>query len=164
MNIATIDSRTRFGIAFGLALVLVILAELLLPPLTEDHTEVSALGIELPEQSRSPYEYPHRDNFSAILERPVFFHDRTLPPKQAPKPVAPPTPLRLQLEGVVMIAESKIAVFRNLEDNQLLQLAEGKSHSGWLLETVTANSAAFRRGNQVAALSFETNARDRRRR
>ena len=45
MNVATIDSRTRFGIALSLVLTLVILAELLLPPLTEDHTEVSALGI-----------------------------------------------------------------------------------------------------------------------
>ena len=63
-----------------------------------------------------------------------------------------------------MVADSKIAVLRNLEDNQLLQLAEGMSHGGWFLETVTANSAAFKRCNQGAALSLEANARDRRRR
>ena len=52
-------------------------------------------------------------------------------------------------------AESRFAVLRNLADNQLLQLAEGMSHNGWTLESVNANSAAFRRGGQTTELTLD---------
>ena len=102
---------------------------------------------------------PDISAFSEVLERPLLFQDRKLPPELTPEPVAatPMLPLRLTLEGIAITSESRVAVFRNLSNNQLLQLTEGTSHDGWLLESVSATAATFERGGQVTELVLDPN-------
>ena len=155
--IETGNFQTQLLLSLCGVLVSIIAAEWLLSSRTDSVDEIDAgsADVEIPTLTSSTYVHPHIDNFAAILERPVFFKDRKLPPKPAAEPVAPRAPIRLKLEGVAIVAEARIAVLRDLADNQLVQLAEGMSHNGWTLETVAADGAIFRRGEQVSELSLE---------
>ena len=157
MRIETGNFLTRLLLSLCGLLMLVIVAGWLIPIRADAVNELNtdSADVELPTLPSSTYVHPHIDDFAAILERPVFFKDRKLPPEPAAEPVAAPAPIRLKLEGVAIVAESRIAVLRNLADNQLLQLAEGMSHNGWTLESVNANSAAFRRGGQTTELTLD---------
>ena len=76
-----------------------------------------------------------------------------MPP--VPEPVnagVAPKPLRLKLEGVAIVADSRVAVVRDMENNRLLQLEEGMSHENWTLESVTAARAQFSRGQETSEL------------
>ena len=158
MRIELVNSRTRSLLALSALLTLIIVAQWLLPmpavafrEANVDSAEVELLSATV----SSTYVHPSIDDFAAILERPVFFKDRAMPPPAAAAPVAAPAPLRLKLEGVAIVADARVAVLRNLADNQLIQLAEGMSHDGWNLQSVTADSATFERGEEVSKLSLE---------
>jgi len=155
--IETGNSQTRLLLSLCGLLIFIIAVEWFLPVRADaiDELRADSANVELPTLTSSTYVHPHIDKFAAILERPVFFKDRKLPPKPAAEPVAPRAPIRLKLEGVAIVAEARIAVLRDLADNQLVQLAEGMSHNGWTLETVAADGAIFRRGEQVSELSLE---------
>lgn len=164
MRIETGNFQTRLLLSLCGVLTLIIVVEWLLPVRADaiDELNAASADLELPTLTSSTYVHPHIDDFATILERPVFFKDRKLPPKPAAEPSAPPAPIRLKLEGVAIVAEARIAVLRNLADNQLVQLAEGMSHNGWTLEAIDADSATFRRGGQVSELSLELATRRRR--
>jgi hypothetical protein len=157
MKVEIGNFQTRLLLSLCGLLTFIIAAEWFLPDRANavDKLSADSADVELPTLTSSTYVHPHLDEFAAILERPVFFKDRKLPPKPAAEPTAAPTPIRLKLEGVAIVAEARIAVLRNLADNQLVQLSEGMSHNGWTLEAVAADSAVFRRGEQVSELSLE---------
>ena len=107
----------------------------------------------VPDVAASSPDLPAISDLSAMIERPLFFSDRRMPP--VPEPVRAgeaPKPLRLKLEGVAIVADSRIAVVRDMENNRLLQLAEGMSHENWTLESVTAARAQFSRGQETSEL------------
>ena len=110
--------------------------------------------ISLPTPADYRYSAPQLDDFTEVLERPVFFRDRTLPAEPEPTLVAaaPLLPLRLKLEGVAISSASRVAVLRNTSNNQILNLEEGMSHDGWLLDAVSADRAIFIRGAQQTEL------------
>ena len=166
MRIETGNLQTQLLLSLCALLTFVTVADWLLPFRADaiDELNAGSADVELPTLTSSTYVHPHIDDFAAILERPVFFKNRKLPPKPAAEPTAPPAPMRLKLEGVAIVAEARIAVLRNLADNQLIQLAEGMSHNGWTLDSVNADSAIFRRGEQISELSLELAAGQVRRR
>ena len=112
--------------------------------------------------SEQEFVAPDVSVFREVLERPLFFPDRRLPPEPTPEPVAtkPRLPLRLTLEGVAISSDSRVAVLRNTSNNQLLQLAEGMSHDGWLLESVSGTAVTFKRGTEVSELVLDPNSRN----
>jgi hypothetical protein len=118
---------------------------------------------EAPSFEDSAYFPPRLDDLAEMLDRPLFYADRRMPvqPKPTAAPVAP-TPLRLQLEGVAITADSRVAVLRDLKNNQLLQLTEGMSHDGWTLDAVTASSATFKRDAEIQELPLEADTGKRR--
>lgn len=93
--------------------------------------------------------------FGEILERPLFTPGRE-PPE--PEPVAAPvvkiTPLRLQLEGVGISIDARVAVVRDLSSNELIRIAEGDQHDGWLLEQVHPTGATFSLGSETRELTL----------
>jgi len=100
--------------------------------------------------------------FVDMVERPLFYIERRLP-KPPPKTAAPPpSPLILKLEGVAMANGSRVAVLRNPNTRQLVQLEEGGTHDGWTLESVDATSASFKRGEQVTELLLDQSSGGRR--
>jgi hypothetical protein len=145
-------------------LALIIAIELAYPARTAD-TGVAAAEpalTEAPSFGESVYLPPRMDDLSEMLDRPLFYADRRMP--VPPKPAAPAalTPLRMKLEGVAITADSRVAVLRDLKNNQLLQLTEGMSHDGWTLDEVTASGATFQRGAEIEELALETDTGNRR--
>jgi len=95
--------------------------------------------------------------FSEITERPLFMDDRQPPPE--PKKTARAaviSPLRLQLVGVAITPESRIALVRDLSSNKMLHLAAGMKHQNWELVSVTKTVATFKRGEQSQELTLKT--------
>ena len=161
----------RLSMLLGLttvATVLVLAAEVATGVRIENAPEVDAEIAEAPVASSTLPNYIPRsfDSFSEILERPLFYADRRLPaePRQESVAVAPPEPLRLNLEGVALMNDFKIALLRSQGSNELVQMAEGMTHNGWILELVLADKAVFRRGDASIEIELETDTGSRRRR
>ena len=158
-QIISVNRATLALLGVCMALILVVAIELLFPTRIKgtELAVVEPVNAEVPTFSDSVYLPPRMQDLAEMLDRPLFFVDRKMPemPEPTAAPVAPPAPLGLKLEGVAITAESRIAVLRNLKNNQLLQLAEGMTHEGWTLNSVTATGAVFGRGGQLANLTLE---------
>jgi hypothetical protein len=107
----------------------------------------------------SPVEYtpPTFKVFDEILRRPLFSESREPPPppeKVAVTPVPVVTHIRLELEGVAITPDARIAVLRDLTTKQVLHLAEGDNHNGWKLESVHTDKALFRFFQQTVELEL----------
>lgn len=115
----------------------------------------AASGNPLPD--RMTYTAPAIASFDEILERPLFTEGREPPPEPEPAavPVAIATPLRLQLEGVAISTGARVAVVRDLSNNELIRIAEGDKHQGWTVESVQPTGATFSRGKETRELSME---------
>ena len=115
----------------------------------------------LPDFGNTSFNAPAMADLPDVLERPLFFVERRMPePEIAATPSA--TPLQLKLEGVALSGGARIAVLRNLQNNQLVQLEEGESHEGWTLDSLTSTAASFSRGDQRTELPLDPNTGTRR--
>ena len=145
------------------ALALIILLQITFPaaPSVDNiqaDQDVSALLPDFGESTTNPSAMA---NLSDMLERPLFFVERRMPePETEAAPAA--APLSLKLEGVALSGGARIAVLRNLQNNQLLQLEEGDRHDGWTLDSLSSTSASFSRGEQRTELPLEPNTGNRR--
>ena len=161
----------RLSMLLGLttvATVLVLAAEVATGVRVDSAPDVDAEIADAPAASPALPNYVPQsfDSFSEILERPLFFADRQLPaePKQELIAAAPLEPLRLTLEGIAIMDKSRIALLRSQGDNVLVQMAEGMTHNGWILDSVLANRAIFKRGDDSTEIELETDTGLRRRR
>jgi hypothetical protein len=154
MSFSRISRSTRALIAANLAVSLVIMLQLLYPANAVSALESPAVDPKatLPDFGKTTLNQPHMADLPDMLERPLFFVARRMPEPEVEKAAPPPTPLRLELEGIAIAGGSRVAVLRNLNGNQLLQLVEGETHDGWTLDAVGSTSASFTRGEQVTEL------------
>jgi len=151
-----IEHSTAVLLAANVTLAAIITIDGLNPPapsLTEDTATAMAPDVALPEVATTDYAAPPLEDLTAMLERPLFFDDRRMPaPPEVPNAGPTAKPLRLKLEGVAIVGDSRVAVVRDTENNTLLQLAEGATHKDWMLESVTASMARFSKGTQTSEI------------
>ena len=160
----------RFGltskalIAANAILALLILLQVSFPSApTADAAEADSDGSALlPEFGDVALNPPAMADMPDMLERPIFFVDRKMPAPAESAPPPPPTPLRLKLEGVALSGGARVAVLRNIANNQLVQLEEGGTHEGWVLDSLSSTSASFSRGAQVTELPLDPDTGSRR--
>jgi hypothetical protein len=149
---------TNLLLASASLLALIITIELLLPfeiTLVDEATGAVSEN-EPPHETQSRYVHPHISSFPEILSRPIFFSNREMPAQVVEKSAAPRTPLRLKLEGIAIATNTRVAVLRDLGNNQLVQLSVGMSHNNWQLTELTSSGATFRRGaDDVAQLTLD---------
>ena len=162
MKIPTQGNRTTMALLVFCALLLaIVLAQLALydPVFLPTDADKANVSLDLPENPEPLFTPRQFADFSEVLERPLMFAARRMPPEPETAPIraAPKAPLRLGLEGVAISADSRVALLRNTVNNQLLQLAEGMSHDGWTLETIRSSGATFRRGDEAADLRLDAN-------
>ncbi len=117
----------------------------------------------LPDFGAADFSPPPLANLTAMLDRPLFYANRRMPTPPPDEPAPPPTPLRLKLEGVALSEGVRVAVLRNLANNQLVQLEEGGTHEGWTLDALTSTSASFSRDEQRTELPLDPETNGRRR-
>jgi hypothetical protein len=150
---------TKLLIAANTVLALIVAAELLLPaqPGTANAATAGDTVAALPEFGDTTVAAPPISQLVDMMERPLFYIDRRLPePEVETAPPPPPTPLRLKLEGIAIAGGSRVAVLRNLNGNGLVQLAEGDSHEGWTLDSLSSTNATFSRdGGQSTELLLD---------
>jgi hypothetical protein len=155
MKLRSADAATTWLLVTCLLLVVLNLAEWGMPLTVK--IDAAARPSEVGPGGRAPviYQHPAREHFDAILDRPVFFRDRRLPVKPETVHAEPIRPLRLKLEGVAIVASSRIAVLRSLADSRLVHLREGESHDGWELDTISSGSVSFTHGDQTTELLLD---------
>jgi len=162
MKIRTGNLQTRLLLSICGLLTLVIMVEQFVVGQATVVGEPGAAALELQKLETPPYIHSHIEDFAEVLERPVFFAERQIPPESESPPAAPAAPIRLKLEGVAIVGEFRIAVLRDIADNKLLQLEQGMSHNGWTLKSVDRTSATFSRGTRLAEFSLDPPAGERR--
>jgi hypothetical protein len=163
----SLSRPTQLLIAANLLLGLVVVAELLLPaqPGTANAASAADDNVSLPEFGNTTIAAPPVSQLVDMMERPLFYVDRRMPqPEVETAPPPPPTPLRLKLEGIAIAGGARVAVLRNLNGNGLVQLAEGDSHEGWTLDSLSSTNATFsRNGGQTTELLLDPAGNVRRR-
>lgn len=157
MRLPMLSRATQALIAGNALLVALVAFQILLPATpSADAMEVSLDGdAAMPEFADVSLSPPAFSALSEMIERPLFLSTRRVPEPEEAAPPPPPKPIRLKLIGVALAGGSRVALLRNLVNNQLIHLAEGETHDGWSLDTVGAQSASFSRGPQVAELPLE---------
>ena len=115
---------TQALIAAAVLLAVVIAVQVALPAASVDlpSADDGSVDDSLPDFGSTRFEPPSMAELSEMLDRPLFFPDRRLPQVAAPAE-APRTPLRLRLEGIAIMADSRVAVLRATANNQLGQRA-----------------------------------------
>ena len=160
------DRSTLVLAATCAGLAVIVAAQLLIPQTPPDYTGPELADTGVARVTALPaYVPPDFDTFAEVLDRPLFFANRQLPPEpvQQAAPEAPRKPLRLTLEGVAMNSTSRVALVRDQRNNALVQIAEGMSHDGWTLEGVEPDQAIFRRSDEVTVLVLEVQSGNRQR-
>lgn len=164
MRTYRIGRPTQALIAANLAVALLVALQLLMPATASVAFDAPAGGkaAELPDFGDTSLSPPVMGQFVDMVERPLFYSERRLPKPPAKKAAPPPSPLILMLEGVAIANGSRIAVLRNPNTRQLVQLEEGGTHDGWTLESIDSTSASFNRGEQVTELLLDPASKGRR--
>jgi general secretion pathway protein N len=101
---------------------------------------------------------------SATSERPIFSPSRRRPAPVIPEAAAaqpppappPPGPTRppLVLIGTIVGESRQIGVFLEETTKEMVRLAIGERHGGWLLHSVDKRGVAFERGARTATLTL----------
>ena len=87
------------------------------------------------------------EDFSAILERPLFSPTRR-PPAEGEVPAAASEPeLQVTLVGVIISSEEQIAIVRPKDATRFARLSVGDSFQGWILDSIEPSRITFRRGD-----------------
>ena len=163
-----VSRPTQLLIAANVVLSLIVSAELLLPaqPGAANAAIADDQNVTLPDFGDTTIAAPPVSQLVDMTERPLFYIARRMPePEVEEVAAAPPTPLRLQLEGIAIAGGSRVAVLRNLNGNGLVQLTEGESHEGWTLDSLSSVAATFsRNGEQRTELPLDPAGNGNRRR
>ncbi len=86
------------------------------------------------------------ENFSVILERPLFSPTRR-PPAEGTVTIESAEPeLEVTLVGIIISSEGRIAIIKPEGGSQFVRLSEGDSFQGWTLETIEPDRITFQRG------------------
>ena len=147
----TLSRPTWWLIAANAILALTVSAELLFParPGTANAATTVEVEAALPEFGNATVAAPPISQLADMMDRPLFYVDRRMPqPEIETAAPPPPKPLRLKLEGIAIAGGARVAVLRNLNGNGLLQLAEGDSHDGWTLDSLSSTIATFSRNGE----------------
>lgn len=154
-----VSRPTQLLIAANVLLALVVSVQLLLPaqPRAASAGDAGETKDALPDFGDTTIAAPPISQLVDMTERPLFYADRRMPEPEAEEVAAPPpTPLRLKLEGIAIAGGSRVAVLRNMNSNGLVQLAEGESHEGWTLDSISSVAATFsRNGEQRTELPLD---------
>lgn len=151
-------SRPTQALAAANVVVALLIVLQLLYPATAGQAIDTAAGDEssvLPDFGNTNLNPAPMSRFVDMTGRPLFYVERRMPEPPAEKAPPPPAPLILKLEGVAIANGARVAVLRNPNTRELLQLEEGGTHDGWTLESVDSTSASFRRGEQVTELLLD---------
>ena len=91
---------------------------------------------------------PSLEEFSAVIERPIFSQSRRPPPLAAETAdvVAAPD-LEIELLGIVLWKSQRIALVRLKEDSGIVKIRQGADVAGWTAIAIEPSHVLFQRGD-----------------
>ncbi len=97
------------------------------------------------------------EDFSTILERPLFSPSRRPPAQGAVSTAASEPELQVTLVGVIISSEEQIAIVRLEDASRFVRLSVGDSFQGWILDSIEPSRVTFRRGDveEYIELTYE---------
>lgn len=154
MNVFRADPRTMVLAATAALLAAIVAIEVTFPFDAADLRPESTATEppRMPDGETTRYAHPSFESYPAVLERPLFFPDRTLPPEPVVAQVTTRAPLNLVLEGIAIVGDARIAVLKDSQRKRLVQLSAGGEHDGWTLDSISADSATFSRDGETTEL------------
>ena len=87
------------------------------------------------------------EDFSTILDRPLFSPTRRPPAQGVVSAAAPEPELQVTLVGVIISSEEQIAIVRLKDADRFARLSVGDSFQGWILDSIEPSRVTFRRGD-----------------
>ena len=87
------------------------------------------------------------EDFSTILERPLFSPNRRPPAQGVVAAVTAAPELQVTLIGVIISSEEQIAIVRLKDASRFARLSVGDSFHGWILASIEPSRITFRRGD-----------------
>ncbi len=99
----------------------------------------------LPDQPR--FTMAPAEDFTTILERPLFSPTRRPPAQGVAAAAAPEPELQVTLVGVIISSEEQIAIVRLNDADRFARLSVGDSFQGWTLDSIEPRRITFRRGD-----------------
>jgi len=87
------------------------------------------------------------EDFSAILDRPLFSPIRRPPAEGAVATAASEPELQVTLVGVIISSEEQIALVRLKDATRFARLSVGDNFQGWTLDSIEPSRITFRRGD-----------------
>ena len=115
-----------------------------LGPAPSDSGTMPPLAV-LPAQPN--YEMAPVEDFSAILERPLFSPTRRPPAEGVITTTVSEPKLQVTLVGVIISSEEQIAIVRISDTTSFARLSVGDSFQGWTLDSIEPSRITFRRGD-----------------
>lgn len=97
--------------------------------------------------ARPSYAMAPVEDFSEILERPLFSPTRRPPAQGVAATAAPEPELQVTLVGVIISSEEQIAIVRLKDAGRFARLSVGDSFQGWILDSIEPSRVTFRRGD-----------------
>jgi len=138
-------STLLLGVCLALAAFVTVQVRMEVPePAPSGSGEAPPLAV-LPAQSN--YVMAPVEDFSAILERPLFSPTRRPPAEGAITLEASEPDLQVTLVGVIISSEEQIAIIRLQDTTRSVRLSVGDSFQGWILDSIEPSRITFRRGD-----------------
>ncbi len=139
-------STLLLGVCLALAVFVVVQVQMEAPG-----PAPSGVGAGTPPLAALPaqpsYTMAPMEDFSGILERPLFSPNRR-PPAEGLATVAAREPeLQVTLVGVIISSEEQIAIVKLKDGNRFARLSLGDSFQGWILDSIEPSRITFRRGD-----------------
>lgn len=107
---------------------------------------------------------PEMADYAIVVERPLFFAERTPyvalapdPPPDRPGPTSAPMPgasVPFTLSAIVISAGQRLAVIHYGRDNKQQRIALGQSIDGWAFAAIEPRSVLVRKGDQAQTLEL----------
>ncbi len=138
-------STLLMGVCLTLAAFVTVQVQMEVPePASWTSGETASLAV-LPAQLN--YAMAPVEDFSLILERPLFSPTRRPPAEGAVTPEISESELQVTLVGVIISSEEQIAIVRLKDVTRFARLSVGDSFQGWILDSIEPSRITFRRGD-----------------
>jgi hypothetical protein len=99
------------------------------------------------------------NQYSAIIERPLFIEERQFEEEKKVKVVTRPKrvieDLKVKALGIALTSEGILAVLKDLKNGKNLRLRIGEEIYGWRLDGVSESSFTFSKGGREKVIAFK---------
>jgi hypothetical protein len=108
----------------------------------------------LPPAAPPVFSPPAREQFSAVVERPLFTSTRRPPPPAATPVTAPEKASTVVLVGILHSAAGRVALLAEAGDTKPRRVIEGERFGGWDVNRIDPHQVVLRQGDREQQLDF----------